>query len=244
MNSFNIIPISNDIKEKLNTPFPSAIYKTKDAGKNQLTYVAGQSVIDKLNSTFGYFGWSWEILDKFIQESEDKIIKYEWKNGIKKELEEPIHEKQLPVAHVIGKLTVHVQDENGNMLNISKTAPGAQCIIGGQAEQENVYKGANTDALKKAATMFGIGLELYRDENEEYFFQQLIYENPWTQEELEKHKESLDYINELSQSMSLDTVNKYLNAFSSGVYSSIDYLTPDIIDNFVDFLKNNIKVEQ
>lgn len=241
MNSFNIISISNDIKEKLNTPFPSTVHKTKEIGKDKLTYIAGQSVIDKLNSTFGYFGWSWEILDKFIQESEDKIIKYEWKNGSKKELEKPIYEKQLPVAHVIGKLTVHVQDENGNMLNISKTAPGAQCIVGGQSEQENIYKGANTDALKKAATMFGIGLELYRNENEEYFFQQLIYENPWTQEELEKHKESLDYINELSQSMSLDTVNEYLNAFSSGVYSSIDYLTPDIIDNFVDFLKNNIK---
>lgn len=228
------------IKTLLQTPMPDYIVKEKP-GQSKASYVTGQSVIDKLNATFGYAGWSWDITDKWIEKSIDKVIKVKWENRQKVNLEPKdwIYESQLPVAHVIGKLTVYLERPDGTIHIVSKMAPGAQPITGGQSEQENCFKGAHTDALKKAATLFGVGLELYRDENEQYFFGELNYEDPWTEDELAKHKENFAYLSEFKKEYQLDDndMSGYMNSFSQGACPTIDYLHPDNIQGFVDYLK-------
>ena len=43
-------------------------------------------------------------------------------------------------------------------------------MIGNQAVQStNAFKGSQSDCLKKCASLFGIALELYRDEGMGYF---------------------------------------------------------------------------
>lgn len=41
---------------------------------------------------------------------------------------------------------------------------GTQVIVGGAEQQQSAFKGAGTDCLKKCATLFGVGAELYDDE--------------------------------------------------------------------------------
>lgn len=240
MSELHLMKTPKDLKTALATPLPEYIHKQKPSGKSSLTYVSGQAVIDKLNATFGYAGWSWDILERFIQKSEDKVIKTKWEGGKNVKLDPPIYEPQLPVAHVVGRLTVHLQDEVGKHFSVSKTAPGAQCLVGGQSEQENIFKGANTDAIKKAATMFGIGLELYRDENEAYFFNEMNYEDPWTEEVLEEHKEDFVYLTDFKKTYGLtdEDMSGYINTFSAGTLPTIDYLMPDNISPFVKYLQD------
>lgn len=234
------ISIAKNIKTALQTPMPHFIHKQKPSGKTSLTYVSGQAVIDKLNATFGYAGWTWDILERFIQTSEPKMIKVKYENGKKVNIDPPIVESQLPVAHVIGKLTVYFERPDGSIHAVSKTAPGAQCLIGGQSEQENIFKGANTDALKKAATMFGIGLELYRDQNETQFFQELCYENPWTEEMLIKYNNELTYIHQYRANKNLDDngMNTLMYQFSNGTLPGLAYLLPENIEAFTEYLKS------
>lgn len=246
----NLIPIglNKETKYNLQTPMPQYIHKIKGAGKNAATYVSGQSVIDKLNATFGYAGWSWDIIEKWVEQSEDKIIKTKYENGRSVKLPEDqwIIERQLPVAHIIGKLTVFFERPDGSIHKVSKMAPGAQPLVGGQSEQENMFKGAHTDALKKAATLFGIGLELYRDQNEQAFFNELCYENPWTEEVMAKNKENFEYINWFKSSYKLqdNDLDSYMYAYSHGQYPSYAYLSPENISGFVEYLKAVVEKAQ
>lgn len=234
-----IIQIAKELKQKLSTPFPLYVVKEKP-GKAKASYVAGQTVIDKLNTTFGYAGWEWTITKAWIDESVEKITTSKWENNRKINLkpEEYIKEPQLPVCHVIGKLTVHFEKEDGTIYSVTKEAPGAQPIVAGQSNQENCYKGAHTDALKKAATMFGIALELYRDDKEKYYFGEVSYENPWTEEALKEHKENLSIIKEFKKQYSLSdaNMNEYINAYSSGKMPTMDYIVPETIQGFVEYI--------
>lgn len=233
--------VPDSVKIALKSPMPDYIVKEKP-GTSKASYVTGQAVIDKLNATFGYCGWSWEIVDKWIEKSVDKVIKTRYEGGQKKTLDPPLYEPQLPVAHVVGKLTVYFEMPDGTFHTVCKMAPGSQPVTGGQSEQENCFKGAHTDALKKASTMFGIGLELYRDNNEQYFFEDLFYENPWTDIEIENHKPDFELIKNFKEIYHLDNdgLNQYINQYSSGTMPTAEYLLPSNITDFVDYLKGII----
>ncbi len=71
---------------------------------------------------------------------------------------EAVTEPQPPVAHVLLELIIPGLGTN--------MAMGAKTVIGGASEQESIFKAAATDALKKAATLFGFGLEMMDDEEE------------------------------------------------------------------------------
>jgi hypothetical protein len=65
----------------------------------------------------------------------------------------PKLEAQPPYLQIRGRLTVPG-------LGV-KEQYGTKILVGGASEQEGASKSASTDALKKCATLFGIGLELY-----------------------------------------------------------------------------------
>jgi hypothetical protein len=77
-------------------------------------------------------------------------------------------------------------------------ATGSQAINGPQATQSiNGYKGAQSDALKKAASLFGIALELYRDatEQEEFeAFKESLTPDTWTAEAIAENQQEYDYL--------------------------------------------------
>jgi recombination DNA repair RAD52 pathway protein len=122
------------------------LIKTRTVGNTSLDYIGGHTVIRLLNKAFGY-AWSFEIVQDEIVPSLPKVNKY-------KPNDPP--EAQPPVVKVLGRLTVPGYGV--------KEQFGSKVLVGGASEQESTFKSASTDALKKCATLFGIGLELYDDE--------------------------------------------------------------------------------
>lgn len=219
-------------KQVIIRPVPDQLIKQRPGGGGKsLSYLSGSTITDLLNEAFGYL-WSWEQVEQWVQKSEPKYNpKYD---------KEPV--PQGPVAHVKGKLTVHIPQEDGQVINIVKTGYGSKAVLGSQADQESVFKAAGTDALKKAASLFGIGLELYRDEDEQLFFDELNYEDPWTDEALEQYREQRDYIKNFMESneLSMDDMEYYFETFSDGAFASIEYIVPDNIEAFVAFLEEQL----
>lgn len=137
--------IDVNVTKVLQAPIDPKQIKERDAGfGKKLKYVSGSYVISKLNEAFGY-QWSFEVLEKNIIKSEPKLNK-----------KTNTAEEQPPYMEVLGRLTVPGVG--------IKEQYGTKVILGGASEQEGVAKAATTDALKKCATMLGIGLELYEDE--------------------------------------------------------------------------------
>jgi hypothetical protein len=125
-----------------------ALIKERQQGNTKLSYIGGHTVIRLLNKAFKY-QWSFEIVSEEIVPSQPKVNKY-------KPNDPP--EAQPPVAKVLGRLTVPGYGV--------KEQYGSKVLIGGATEQEAAFKSASTDALKKCATLFGIGLELYGDDED------------------------------------------------------------------------------
>lgn len=220
------IDIDQKFKEFLATEIPPQLIKKKP-GQGDLHYISGSTVIDMLNKLTNYM-WDWKIEEHWVQNSIDKFNpKYD---------KEP--KPQNPVAHVIGTLTIYLHDENGNIFKISKSAAGAKPIIGGQNEQKDIFKSAGTDALKKAASLVGIGAQLYRDEDEQEYFDMLCYEDPWTDEELDAHKADFDYLKELmGQGYAREELNEVLVSWSNKTFSDMGDLPPAELTEFVKYLK-------
>ena len=117
----------------------------RSQGKTTLSYIGGHIVINLLNEAFGY-QWNFEIVSEEIVQSIPKFNKYAKKG------ENPL-EAQPPVVKVLGRLTVPGMG--------IKEQYGSKVLIGGATEQESAFKSASTDALKKCASLFGIGIQLY-----------------------------------------------------------------------------------
>lgn len=60
---------------------------------------------------------------------------------------------------------------------IVREAIGSAMVVGGQNEQQSHYKAASSDALKKAIATLGIGLQLYRNDEQQRFFEEALH-NP------------------------------------------------------------------
>jgi len=218
--------MDSNIKSVLEEKIPKKLIQERSGGGNtKLSYVSGNFVIDQLNRAFNYM-WSWSIEDCWIQQSEPK----KWKDrNTGKENVIP----QGPVAHVRGTLTVMLKDENGQYIEIKKSATGSKSIVGGQSEQESMYKAAGTDALKKAASLFGVGAQLYRDPKEQAYFESRIGESYWDDETKAKYEKEFNYINHLYESFSKDDIDEMVDTWSDGKFKSVLSLTPNMLVEFV-----------
>lgn len=215
-------------KEVVSRPIPGQLIKQREGGgKKILSYISGSTVIDLLNEAFGYL-WSWDVNEQWVQQSQPKFNpKYD---------KEPV--PQGPVAHVRGTLTVYLATEAGT-IELRKTGLGSKSVLGGQNDQESVFKAAGTDALKKAASLFGIGAQLYRDEDEQAFFEAISYEDPWTDEMKEKYKPEREYIKSVMETndATVEDMAEIIVEWSGGSCQGIEDLTPDNIGSFADHLK-------
>lgn len=140
----------------LSTPFPPEALRELNKGGTKLTYVPVSEVIARLNRVLGVDGWS-------ITESEA------WRD-------------EGDPDWVIAKVTI-LADIDG--FKISRIGWGGQQIKrtkkGTPLDLGDEFKGATSDALKKAAQAFGVGLDLARDE-----------EMLWLEEQSDKEKINRD----------------------------------------------------
>lgn len=145
----------DEARNYIRRPLNPRWIQQRTQGNTTLSYIGGHVVIHLLNNAFNY-QWTFEVLSKNIIPSAPKP-KVEWQNrkrvAVKDKDGNPVMEAQPPYVEVLGRLTVPGLG--------FREQYGSKIIIGGATEQEHATKSAATDALKKCASLFGIGLELY-----------------------------------------------------------------------------------
>lgn len=231
MNTNDNFVFPKKIKEKIERRLNPALIKTRDVSGKSMKYIAGSTVVDILNDAFDYM-WDWISDKEWIEQGVSWYNKY-WKNAEGKQ--EGRWEEQGPVAHVRGHLVVSFYDDNGNFHEITKSGYGSKCIIGKQSEQDSIFKAAETDALKKAASRLGIGLELYRSEEENAYFEMAKDPTAWTDETLHKYAKALDYINDVMGQLAPKDQIEVIEQFGYDCHSLED-INPTNIDNFIGYL--------
>lgn len=131
--------MSKDLLKQLSTPFPEELEGTLNKGGMAFRFVSVNEVIARLNEVLGVENWNFEIIScERTLEGGDNII-----------------------AHV--RLSAYVNDKL-----LQRDAYGGAEVKakknGGLLDLGNDHKIAVSDALKKAASMIGVGLYLYRSE--------------------------------------------------------------------------------
>jgi hypothetical protein len=115
-------------------------------GSTKLIFVTGEQVIARLNDVLGPDAWEFEVQESQL-------------------LPGPPLE-----AVVRGRLTVHFATRT-----VVREQWGSQPVQG-KGELGNIYKGATTDALKKCASLVGVGLYLFDAEEREAVRREMVAE--------------------------------------------------------------------
>lgn len=132
--------MSNEILKQLSEPFAPEMERTMSKGGTRLTYIPVSEVINRLNKVIGVDSWSFQV----ISCQRDAI------------------DHDFVVAHVTLNATI-----DGKL--ISRDGIGGQKIKRTKKDEivdlGDEFKGAVSDALKKAAQTLGIGLYLARSDD-------------------------------------------------------------------------------
>lgn len=245
-------PLNLDTQTKLelSAPIDPSLLKSRTMGKQELTYVSQNTVVDLLNKAFNYM-WSFVIDEQWMEpgvpeiKKENKQYPFTEKNTDMSKVKIDAYGNRYieipvaPVAWTRGRLKVPFTQEDGTVIWIEKSACGAQAMIGNQAVQStNAFKGSQSDCLKKCASLFGIALELYRDETEEAYFQS-IRENylpdVWTEENQEKFAKQYNKLLEILESYgwSFDDIEYYVATVTEGQYNSFRKMPTDFIEPLI-----------
>lgn len=241
------IEIPHLITKAITAPIPEYVIQQRDAGRGQtLDYLSGSTVIDMLNSTFGHFGWSAEFPEQWVRESDPFFNKYsKAKEKTTHNGAEGAWEPQGAVAWAKCRLTITLIDENGKERSVVKEAFGSKSVIGKQSEQEHIFKAAQTDALKKAASLVGIGLQLYRAEEEQAYYNQISKPVIWTEEKM-KDSEDWAKLEEIAKEngWSIDDVDYYVNEITEGQFTNIYTLPEAWLTSLVEYLSSSEEGEE
>ncbi len=180
----------SDVLNELSEPFPAEVERTMTKGGTQLTYIPVSEVITRLNNVLGVENWSYQV--RSCQRDPDL--------------------RDWIIAHVT--LTVSIDD-----YDITKDGFGGQEIkymkSGKAVDLGNEYKGAVSDALKKAAQAIGVGIYLARSEDS-LQLEQAVAEEEAVDPEI---REAWDNFVELAAGLSdveRDGLNTFWTAFAPG----------------------------
>lgn len=238
----NIIQAPDFVVAKIAAPLPEYVIQEREAGKGQtLSYISGATVIDILNSTFGHLGWDFQILRQWKEESIPFFNKWAKEKTATHNGAQGAWENQAPVAWVHGRLVVTLKTEDGQYHTVTKEAFGSKSIIGKQSEQEHIFKSAQTDALKKAASLLGIGAELYRGEEEQQYYDVISKPLVWTKE-LQESSESWKKLMNIANECGWDTnaINYYVTEYTENAYVDIYTLPEAYMDGLIAYIEEAI----
>jgi len=128
---------TSDIYNLLSEPFPREVERSRRKGGTNLTYIPVSEVIARMNRVIGIENWSSETLACYRDNANPDWV----------------------IAHVrvtanIDGSTVHRDGWGGQQIKTMKT--------GDIVDLGDEFKGAESDAFKKACQKFGVGLYLAR----------------------------------------------------------------------------------
>lgn len=131
--------MSNELYQSLSQPFPKEVERSVSKSGRSLTYIPISEVISRLNRVLGVNNWSNEII------------------SIGRDANDP----DWVIAHV--RIIARIDD-----MTVVKDGVGGQQVkytkAGKILDLGDEFKGAMSDALKKAAQQLGVGLYLARDD--------------------------------------------------------------------------------
>lgn len=128
-----------DLYQRLSESFPKSVEKSLKKGGTSLTYIPISEVINRLNFTLGVGNWSTSI------------------SSVERDAIDPDYVvAQVELTAVIDGATVVKAGIGGTKIKRMKS--------GDIVDLGDDYKGALSDAIKKAAQQLGVGLYLARDE--------------------------------------------------------------------------------
>lgn len=232
------IGLNSKVKEKLSARLPQNIILQREAGKKNgqpvyLSYISGATVIDILNTTFNY-NWNFEIVKQWMQEGVPWTNKWNG-NAV---------EEQGPIAFVHARLTINMTDDEGHPMKIVKESFGSKAVVGKQSEQDSTFKAAQTDALKKCASLLGIGAELYRKAEEQEFYDSLTIEPTWTEENIAKYQSQYDYITSVIEAGNGNYIDQCVAYLAGREGVTWDYIPESLIDSLVDMVQQDFEGEE
>lgn len=200
----------------LSEPFDPSVEKQLKKGGASLTYIPVSEVITRLNRVLGVDMWSYHI----VSCARDTL------------------DPDYVVAHV--RLTAtFVPTDDAPALTVVKDGIGGQKIKrtknGDIVDLGDEMKGAVSDALKKAAQHFGVGLYLARsEESMSLEYAQEVAEQPISAEHFEKLREVL---NSQSQNV-MDACRAHWSKISDNAEFANENITRDLLKAMLDFVKS------
>ena len=201
----------------LSEPFPSEVEKQLKKGGASLTYIPVSEVITRLNKVLGVDMWSYEII----------------------KCERDALDPDYIVAHVRLSATFVPTEKAPNII-VTKDGIGGQKIKrtrnGDILDLGDEMKGAVSDALKKAAQHFGVGLYLARSEESmhlEYAEEQAV--SPISSEHFDKLRKVLN-----SQTQEgIEGAKKYWATISNNADFNNQNVTGELLDKMLAWVKEN-----
>ena len=127
--------MSDNLYDRLSEPFPQEMERTVQKSGTRLTYLPVSEIINRMNRIFGPTGWSHEVVSCWRDPNEQEYV----------------------VAHVRVRTSDGASHDGLGGVKIKRTKQGDIVDLGDE------FKGAVSDALKKACQHFGVGLYLARD---------------------------------------------------------------------------------
>ena len=201
----------------LSEPFPSEVEKQLKKGGASLTYIPVSEVITRLNKVLGVDMWSYEIV----------------------KCERDALDPDYIVAHVRLSATFVPTDKAPNII-VTKDGIGGQKIKrtrnGDILDLGDEMKGAVSDALKKAAQHFGVGLYLARSEESmhlEYAEEQAV--SPISSEHFDRLRKVL---NSQTQDV-IEGAKKYWATISNNADFNNENVTGELLDKMLAWVKEN-----
>lgn len=232
------IELPKEMLLKIYEKLPGEIIQERDSGtkkyinnrwvEEKLSYISSNTVIDILNDLFGEFGWNFEIIRFWIESGKD--FKKKKKDGEVEVI------PQGDIAHVLARITATLYDENGKEYKVIKEAFGSKSITGSQTVQESIFKSAQSDALKKAASLLGIGAELYRKEEESIWFRNVLIGR------LFNGNSYVDKLNEILNEYSMDeeTLSSFVEAATDGKYETLNKMPSEYLEPLIKLFEKQI----
>jgi len=185
----------------LSEPFPPEVERELKKGGAFLTYIPVSEVITRLNRVFGVTGWSSEII----------------------KCERDALDPDFIVAHV--RLTIHGIPDNA-YAGVQKDGFGGQKIKrtkqGEIVDLGDEFKGAVSDALKKAAQQLGVALYLARSEDA-IEIEQVIEATPQPSSRSVQVKELFDSLDDKTKSQ----VKAFWSDYSGGSKKKLSEMSDD-----------------
>lgn len=218
----NKIRLNKEQVEILSEKTPDIFVEINEGHK----YIPTPIITQKLNDIFGYV-WSWEILGQWIEECRSFVNS----RGEKQNNADSFY------AIVHGRLSYPVLDDNGKVVIFHKDAFGCKPILGKVKVQSSSYKAAASDALKKAASLLGIGRDLkipnkamehiYKGEQDTF--------NPNDTLHREKSNQLIAYIKKVGPEKAKEAIADFCK--TTGNYKKFGVIGPSNIDYFFSHLK-------